>query len=133
MAKKLSRRLIARYVAEQLLAGADHKHLSKLLAGYLLDTRRTSELPLLIRDIQLQLAEGGYVAGRISSAHELSSATTKQLELFTKQQTGADTVFLDWSVDASLIGGFKLETPGRILDTTLSRKLTILRTRYKKA
>ncbi len=133
MAKKLSRRLIARYVATQLREGAEQKRLARLLAGYLLDTRRTNELPLIIRDIQLYLADAGYVAGRVSSAHELSTATIKQIEAFAKQQTGADTVFLDRSVDASLLGGFKLETPGRTLDATLSRQLTILRTRYKKA
>ena len=133
MAKKLSRRQIARYIAEQLVAGVSQKKLAQQLAGYLLDTRRTAELPLLIRDIQTNVADAGYVTGRVSSAHELSAATISALEVFTKQQTGAQHVFLDRSVDASLLGGFKLETPGRVLDETIARKLTILRTRYKKA
>ncbi len=133
MAKKLSRRQISRYVASQLVDGTSQKRIAQLLAGYLLDTRRTAELPLLIRDIQTNVAEAGYVAGRVSSAHELSTATLAALEVFTKQHTGAREVFLDRSVDASLLGGFKLETPGHALDATVARKLTILRTRYKKA
>ena len=133
MAKRLSRRHIARYIAEQLVAGASQKKLAQQLAGYLLDTRRTAELPLIIRDIQTNVAAAGYVTGRVSSAHELSTATVSALEAFTKQQTGAQHVFLDRSVDASLLGGFKLETPGRVLDETIARKLTVLRTQHKKA
>jgi len=32
-----------------------------------------------------------------------------------------------------VLGGIKLELPGRELDTTITRQLTLLKTRYKKA
>lgn len=133
MARKLSRRQIALYIATQLHKGAAMKQVINQLAAYLVDTRRTSELELIVRDIQFYLSKEGVVSGTVTSAHELNAATLKAIEVFTKDRTGAKTVSLDTQVDASLLGGVKLEIPGHELDTTAARKLTILKTRYKKA
>jgi len=120
-------------MAAQLHKGAAPKQVVSQLAAYLVDTRRTSELELIVRDIQFYLSKEGVVLGTVTSAHELNAATLKAIEAFTKERTGAKTVTLDTQVDASLLGGVKLEIPGHELDTTAARKLTILKTRYKKA
>jgi len=130
---KLSRRAIAMYVAEQLTSGADSKGIILQLAAYLVDTRRTKELPLIIRDIQYYLAETGSVSGVITTATVLSAETKKAIETYIKQQTGAKTVALDSLIDPTVIGGVKVSIPGRELDATVSRSLAILKTRFKKS
>jgi len=130
---KLSRRAIATYVAEQLTTGADSKKVVLQLAAYLVDTRRTKELSLIIRDIQFYLSESGSVSGVITTATELTAETKKAVEKYIKEQTGAKTVALDSLIDPSVIGGVKVSIPGRELDATVSRSLTVLKTRFKKA
>lgn len=133
MARKLSRRSLAQHVATHLVGGKPQKEIALQLAAYLVSTRRTKELSSIIRDIQYYMADHGHIAGTVHSARELSASTLKAIEALAKSQTGAQRVSLDAVVDESLIGGVKLQLPGYELDTTVSRKLTILKTRYKKA
>lgn len=133
MARKLSRRSLALHVATHLVDGKPQEAIARQLAAYLIWTRRTRELGVIIRDIQYYLAEHGHVAGTISSAHTLGADTLKAIKAFAKEKTGAAHISLDTIVDESLIGGIKLETPGYELDTTIARQLNVLKTRYKKA
>jgi len=133
MARKLSRRDLAMYAARQLVDGAPQKKIAMQLAAYLIESRRTNELSVVIRDIASALADLGHVSGTLLSAHELSASTIKAIEAYTKEKTGAPHISLDTIIDESVIGGMKLELPGRELDTTIARQLTILKTRYKKA
>lgn len=133
MARKLSRRALALHVATHLVNGKPQKEIAQQLAAYLIWTRRTRELSIIVRDIQFYLAEHGHVAGTVTSARELSAEILKEIKDFTKDKIGAKDVSLDINVDESLIGGIKLEIPGYELDSTISRQLTTLKTRYKKA
>ena len=133
MARKLSRRSLALHVATHLVNGKPQKEIATQLAAYLMWTRRTRELSVIVRDVQFYLAEHGHIAGTVTSAHELSAATISSIEAFTKQKTGAKQVSLDTILDESLLGGIKLEVPGYELDSSVARQLTILKTRFKKA
>lgn len=133
MARKLSRRALALHVATHLVDGKPQKEIAQQLAAYLIWTRRTRELSTIVRDIQFYLAEHGHIAGTVTSAHDLTAETLKQIKAFTKDKTGAKNVSLDTNVDEALIGGIKLEIPGYELDSTIARQLTTLKTRYKKA
>lgn len=130
---KLSRRAVTEYIAEQLLAGAPQQKLIEQLAAYLIESRRTKELNLMVRDIQYYLADKGHVSGTVTTAFELSQATKDALNAFAKAETNAKQVNLDTIVDPTVLGGMKISIPGKELDTTVSRKITLLKTRYKKA
>ena len=129
---KLSRRSLSLYVANGLNDPTARKTVLLQLAAYLVDTRRTKELPLIVRDIEFYLAEAGSVAGVVTSAFDLSAETKKAIEKYVKQQTGAKEVLLDHVVEPSVLGGIKINTPGHELDATVRRNLTILKTQYKK-
>ena len=133
MTGRLSRRSMAEYVANGLAEGKSKKLLLQQLAAYLIDTRRTSELELIIRDIEFSLAEKGIVQASIVSAFDLSAETKKALEAFVKTKTKATQVSLSNMVDPSVLGGVKITIPGRELDQTVARQLTVLKTRFKKA
>ena len=61
MARKLSRRALALHVATHLVNGKPQKEIAQQLAAYLIWTRRTRELSVIVRDIQFYLAEHGHI------------------------------------------------------------------------
>jgi len=132
MAIRLSRRKIAGYIADQVMAGVDTNDLVRSIAAFLMDSRRTNELTLVIRDIEYQLAERGVILASVISAHKLSADVKKSITDMVSSQTGARSVQLQQFVDPGVIGGFKVDLPGRQLDRTVAHKLTQLRTNYKK-
>ncbi|MDB5160096.1 MAG: atpH [Candidatus Saccharibacteria bacterium] len=130
---RLSRRSIAEYVATSLIEGKPSKKaLLSELAAFLIDTQRTDELDLIVRDIEYYLAEKGYVRTNIVSAFDLSAETKKALEAFVKKATKATQVSLSSMVEPAVLGGVKISVPGRELDQTIVRQLTVLKTRFKK-
>lgn len=133
MPGRLSRRAIAEYISAGLIDGKSKKTLLSQLAAYLVETRRTKELDLIVRDIEFNLSQKGVVQTTITSAFDLSAETKKALEAFVKSKTKATQVSLTSVVEPSVIGGVKISIPGRELDQTVAHTLTVLKTRFKKA
>ena len=133
MPGRISRRSMAEYIADGLIAGKNKQDLFTQLAAFLVDTRRIKEVDLIVRDIEFMLSEKGVINGTITSAFDLSAETKNALEAFVKEKTNATSVSLVSNVDASVIGGVKINVPGRILDQTIAHQLTVLKTRFKKA
>lgn len=132
MARKLSRRLISRHVAQSLQSSDNSTKVIKQLAAYLVDARRTGEVDLLVRDIEHELSISGTVIARVTTANSLSEQLEKNIAKFVKDQSGAKTVLTEYSRDPSILGGFKLDLPGKQLDRTISGQLMTLRTKFKK-
>lgn len=133
MAKKLSRRVLARYIVDQIQSGTSNAVIVKQVAAYLVESRRTKELPLIVKDVEQVLIERGVANATVTSAFELSDATLAKIKTMIREQTGAKSVDLSTNIDTDVLGGIKLELPGLELDNTIARKLTALRTNYKKA
>ena len=121
---KLSRRKLAAYAARQLQSGAPTNSVLQQIAAYLIDSGRANEAPLVARDIEASLASSGLVIGTITSARPLSKSALSEVELFIKaSDASVETVMLREQIDESLIGGMKLELPGRQLDASVKAKL----------
>ena len=133
MSGRLSRRSIAAYIASGLISGKSKKTLLEQLAGYLVESKRTKELDLVVRDIECNLSEKGFVNATITSAFDLTTETKNALEVFVKSKTKAIQVSLSSMVDPAVLGGIKIATAGRELDQTVAHQLTVLKTRLKKA
>ena len=133
MPGRLSRRAMAEYIATGLIDGKSKKTLYAQLAAYLVDTKRTKELSLIVRDIEYYLSQQGVVQTTITSAFDLTAETKKALEVFVKSKTSATHVALTNIVEPSVLGGVKISIPGRELDQTVAHQLTVLKTRFKKA
>lgn len=132
MAIRLSRRKIASYYAQALLDGANSQKLALQLAAYLIESSRTKELISIISDIEYQLSLNGVVLANITSAHDLSDLTRAAVADLIKKTTNATSIQLKECIDPSVLGGVKLEFTGFELDTTIARRLTKLKTNYKK-
>lgn len=127
MAQRLSRRALADYIAEQWSAGVDRAKLIRQLAAYLVENRRTNEAILIVRDIEAALAEKGQLLAKVSSARELSSQVKDELVMQLKASQHAKSVELNTEVDANLLGGMKVELPGKEFDGTLRQRLQALK------
>ncbi len=132
MARRLSRRSLALYVADNLSKGSKAPVI-KHLAGYLVESRRTKELDLIVRDVVFFLSQKGMVSATVTSAFDLSTETKKAIEQLIKSQTKATKIDLSSQIDPSVLGGVKISLPGYELDQTIAHQLTVLKTRFKKA
>lgn len=125
MVTKLSRRKIATVVAERLLEG--DKTIIKDLAGYLFYTKQTRSINLLIRDIENALLDRGVLVAKVVSAHDLADSVKKQIDAFLLDESGANSVQVQYSIDKDLIGGIQISTPQAMLDTSIKNKLQRLK------
>jgi len=123
MASRLSRKKIAEYAAARLAKGDDVKAVLREVAAFLIDTRRTRELDLLVRDIEFALSGHGIVIADVTSAYPLSDELKKSI----KELVGGKQLILRETVDAEVLGGIRLVTPGERLDATLKRKIQALK------
>lgn len=125
----VSRRKLAKYVAEQIIAGNDT--IMEEIASLLVYEKRQREIELLVRDVEAELAEHGEIVASVESARKLDVDTKRDIEKYLMSAVGANNnkskVTLKESIDPTLIGGFKLRTPTATLDATIARKLNDLR------
>ncbi len=123
MSVRISRRKIAAYVADELISGHDAV---RQLAAYLVDSGRIREAELIVRDVEAALADRGVLVADIASSRDLGSDTKKAITHYLQESTGANDVHLRQEVDADLLGGVSINTPGHRFDTTLRHRLNQL-------
>ena len=125
----VSRKKLAKYAAEQILAGNDA--VLEEIAGLLIYEKHEREVDLLVRDIEAELAERGEIVASVESARALDDNTRRKIEQFlatvASDKNSKPKVSLRESIDPTLIGGFKLRTPTATLDATVLKKLNDLR------
>lgn len=123
MAGRLSRRKIASYAADQLLANVPTKEVLREIAAFMVDARRTREIELLVRDIEEALAARGVVVADVATAHPLSESLKKEIAGLV----GKTNLQFRELIDPSLLGGVRIDIPGKRFDGTIRRKLTALK------
>jgi F0F1-type ATP synthase delta subunit len=125
---KLSRRTLAIYGADQLLANKSPAAVAKDLASVLLASRRQNQAEQLVDDIAWELENRGRIANaQVTSARTLSEALRKQITAHIKAAAGVSEVILNEIIDESVIGGVKIDTAAHSWDKTLRRKLIQIR------
>ena len=117
-----SRMQVARYVADGITSGNRMSVLTHA-AAWLTSTGRKHEAGYLTKDVATILQEQGYAAVTVTTARPLTATSRAELVAYAKAVTGAQTIELHESVDASLIGGFRLTTPTAELDDTIQHRL----------
>lgn len=82
----MSRRKLAKYAAEQLLAGNDA--VLEEIAGFLVHEKHEREVELLARDIEVELAERGTIVATVESARALDAATKDAIKRMLSSNSG---------------------------------------------
>lgn len=125
MAAKISRRKLAKYCADEVIA--KKTDVWKRLAAYLVDTKRTREAELIIRDVAAALEAKGIVLVEAISATALSKEIKQHIAALLTQQAGAKEVHIAQTVDPTVIGGVRIVTPTALYDTTIQQNINALR------
>jgi F0F1-type ATP synthase delta subunit len=121
---KTSRTRIAHIVADRALSGGSKKRLSQEVAAYLLSERRVGDLDSLLRDVQADWAEAGFVEVLAASAHPLSAAVKVDIEKRIKPlYPNAKRVIVTEVHDPAVIGGVRLSLANQQLDLSIEAKL----------
>lgn len=123
MGARISRRKLAQYAADRLVKGEKTTVVIRDVAAFLIDTRRTREAELIVRDIESALAEQGVIVADVTSAFPLADAIKDDI----KKLVGGKQLVLRETVDPDVLGGIRLVTPGKRLDATLKRKIQALK------
>lgn len=123
MATRLSRRKLSIYAAEQIIAGASIKKILSEIGAYLIDTGLTDEQELLVRDIEVELASRGIIVADVTSARALDQKTKGEIATLV----GAKHLQFREAVDPTVIGGIRIDTPGKRFDGTIRHKLNALK------
>lgn len=126
MAQKISRRAVAQYAARQLQAG--DTAVIKQIAAHLVETRRTRELELYVREIETALLETGVVVADVASARTLVDATKQSIAAYISELYSTKDVTLRETTNTDLIGGIHVRTADAEYDATIKRKLIKLQT-----
>jgi F0F1-type ATP synthase delta subunit len=124
----ISRRSLARYGTDQLLAGAPLDQVAKQLAAALLQSKRDKQVDLLISDIAGELEDRGKLASAtVTSATPLTDHLKTELIKFIKSSTQVEHTALNEKVDKSVLGGVQIETARHSWDKTAKRALMDIR------
>ena len=116
---KISPSQLAEYAVNQIESGASVAEISKLLAGYLVDTRQTRESSKVLRAIEAELNRRGTTQVEVVSAHQISDETKKQLAVLL----GAKNPVFSEHIDLSVIGGVKAKAGEKQVDLTVRGRL----------
>jgi F0F1-type ATP synthase delta subunit len=122
---KTPRTRISSTIADRTLKSGSSAKLAKEVAAYLLAENRVGELDSVLRDVQADWAEAGYVEVLASSAHPLSADVraniTKQVKsLYDKiLPQGAKQVIVTEVPDPTVIGGVRLGLANQQLDLSV--------------
>lgn len=127
MATKLTRRAVTRYVADQLVSGADANNVIAQLAAYLVVQRKTKQIDSFIADIEIELAARGVVVADVTTARPLSEELRQSVETLIATQTGGRHVALREHVDRDIIGGMIIRSAGTEYDRSIKRAVRALR------
>ncbi len=86
----VSRRKLAKYAAEQLLAGNDA--VLEEIAGFLIYEKHEREVELLARDIEVELAERGTIVATVESATPLDEVTKDAIKRLLSSNSGMESL-----------------------------------------
>jgi len=121
---KQSRTKIAQRIADQTIKSGTSKDFSKQVAAYLLAERRVNDLDSILRDVQQDWANAGYVEVLAASAHPLTSEIKGDIAKEIKRvQPDATKIVVTEIHDPAIIGGVQLSLANQQLDMSVEAKL----------
>jgi F0F1-type ATP synthase delta subunit len=121
---KLPRTRISSVIADRILKDGVSAEFSKEIAAYLLSEGRVNELDSVLRDVQSDWAEAGYVEVLAASAYALSSEVKASIIAQVKTlYPAAKQVIVTEVHDPEVVGGVRLNLANQQLDLSVEAKL----------
>lgn len=115
---------LAGIISNTTLSKGASKKYTRELAAYIIDNRLGNELDSIMRDVQSDWSEAGYLEVLAASAHPLTDALKSEIKSQVKLiEPKAKTIVITEVYDPEVIGGVKISLPGRQLDLSVEAKL----------
>lgn len=116
---KITTTQLANYAVDELAKGSASSLVAEKLASYLLEERRSRDMPAVMRAINEVLASRGSDQVTITAAHETSTEIKQQLA----QVLGAQNPVFSEIIDTQLIGGVKARSGESEIDLSVRGRL----------
>ncbi len=111
-------------------AGKTHKEIDAITQRFLAQLRKRKHTHLLpkIREAYTKVRRqiGGIATAQVTSAHELTESQRTDLTKALKKTAHVETIELQERIDASVIGGVRVQIEDTVYDGTLRAKLDAL-------
>jgi len=121
---KQPRTRIANVIATKTLKSGVSKRFSEEIAAYLLNERRVNELDSVLRDVQADWAQDGYVEVLANSAHPLSQEVKAEISKQIRHiYPDAKQIVVTEIHDPKIVGGVRLNLSNQQLDLSVQAKL----------
>lgn len=121
---KQPRSKIAHTIADRTVKGGSTKAITKQVAAYLLAERRVNDLDSIMRDVQQDWADKGYVEVLAASAHPITASIKTDIAKEIKRYyPDAKDIIVTEVHDADIIGGVQLSLSNQQLDMSVEAKL----------
>ena len=128
MSDQVSRQELAEIIGEKTLHITDKSKLVKSIAAYLVEKNEKVDLSSLTRDVMQYRLNRGIVEAVVVSAHELPPHVIKDIEELLKEHfPKAKSIYLDYRIDTSLVGGIRIELPQETLDISVRARLNLFK------
>ena len=124
---KLSRRVLTRYIANELVSGKNPSRTVKQLAAYIVEHRLQNQVEQIVADVASNLASMGHVEATVTTARPLGDELRVEILAYVQHIEGSKHVTLSETVEPAILGGVIVETPGKRFDASVSTKLKRLR------
>ncbi|MDB5169395.1 MAG: synthase delta subunit [Candidatus Saccharibacteria bacterium] len=125
---KTPRHVIAAALAQRSLGNVNTPKFAEEIAAYLLSEHRISELDSLLRDIMQYRADHGIVEVIAISAHSLTAQINNDIEAQMRElYPNAKKIIITPELDATAVGGIRLELANQQLDLTVRNKLNLFK------
>jgi F0F1-type ATP synthase delta subunit len=122
---KTSRAKIASYFAAEIVERKPN--VIPRLTALIIDENRLRELELIVTDIEYELNQAGIIIADVTSAERLSEGVEESIRALLTRGRSPEKVLLREHVDPHLIGGIRIRSAGRELDTSVRHKLNVLK------
>lgn len=120
---------VAQVLADKTLDQTfDERQFVREVAAYLLVTGRTGQLNSIARDMVKARAQEGVVEVTVVSAHELTDSVRADIRAqVDRLYPNAMRIVMNERLDATVVGGVRLEFPEQQLDLSVRSKLNRLK------
>jgi F0F1-type ATP synthase delta subunit len=116
---------LAKYVVNEIESGTSISNISSKISAFLLEERRSRDFPAVLRAVDEELAKRGSAQVAITSAHEVTEETKKQLA----ELLGVENPVFSEFIDESVIGGVKARSGETEIDLTVRARLNNFKTK----
>lgn len=123
----VSRRVLTRFVAKELIEGEKQSDVVTQLAAYIVEHRLQNDISLIVGDIAQNLAIMGRTTAYVTTARPLAPTLLAEVKRKVMSMESVKDAEIIELIDPNILGGVVIETPTKRFDASVAHKLKRLK------